>query len=371
MSELNRPASVRELLDVLPRTTLVYLCELRGLPVSRANDDCRSSIARSFRGRRDEFLSVLRKDELIHLLHHGIRDRESVFDLPNPYTYSKRELQELAIAAFGRIQDLGRPFVLRATGAAAPASRAPEPEPRPEPEPEPAEDPMPSTDRLGGVDGRLGSGWSRPRPVRALLAQVGQSVPSTLSQEDFGTLMDALEERGFEVATLDGTRLTSLHDAVSIDAELRIRHDALALPVASVRAVSAETSRSAADAAELGDYERACLRLELLTACAATESPSPAFVADCLARATAGLALAESARAVLSNIVVRLTRLPRDPFLALHRMASRLDVEDGEVLVREYCALHAVDGETSALLQDHWQALAASRRGPVAGVAEE
>jgi len=365
MSALNRPAAVRELLDVLPRTTLVYLCELRGLPVSRANDDCRSSIARSFRGQRDDFLSVLRKDELVHLLNHGIRDRESVFDLPNPYSYSKRELQELAIMAFGRLQDLGRPFVLREAGTSIAPSRAPAREL------EPASDaPIPSTDKLGGVDGRFGSGWSRPRPVRALLAQVGHSIPSTLSQEDFGALMDALEARGFEVATVDGTRLTSLHDAVSIDAELRLRHDALALPVASVRTAGAEASRSAADATELGDYERACLRLELLTACAATEA-SPAFVTDCLARATAGLVLAEPARAVLSNIVVRLTRLPRDPFLALHRLASRLDVEDGEVLVREYCALHAVDAETSALLQDHWQALAGSRRGPGGGIAAE
>jgi hypothetical protein len=177
------------------------------------------------------------------------------------------------------------------------------------------------------------------------------------------TLIDALEARGFEVATVEGTPLTSLHDAVPIDAELRVRHDAVALPVAPGRDTGANPSRSLAEPTELGDYERACLRLELLTACASAGDPSAAFVTTCVARATAGLSIAEPARLVLANIARRLTGLPRDPFLVLHRMASRLDVEDGEVLVREYCSVHEADAETASLLQEHWQALATSRSG--------
>jgi hypothetical protein len=111
MSELKRPASIRELLDCLPRPTLVHLCELRELAVSRANDDCRSSIARSFRGQRDDFLAALRKEELVILLLNPIRDGDALFELPDPERYPKRELLELATTGFGRSRELGRPFV--------------------------------------------------------------------------------------------------------------------------------------------------------------------------------------------------------------------------------------------------------------------
>lgn len=47
-----------------------------------------------------------------------------------------------------------------------------------------------------------------------------------MGQDEFGALIEALELRGFDVATSDGVRLTPLHDAVSLETAVRLRHDA-------------------------------------------------------------------------------------------------------------------------------------------------
>lgn len=111
MTELKRPASIRELAEQLPRTTLIYLCELRSQPVSPADEDCVSSIARSFRGQRDDFLGALEKDDLEILFGLPIRDKDSLFKLPHPEVYTEGELRDLATRAFGAARGLGTPFV--------------------------------------------------------------------------------------------------------------------------------------------------------------------------------------------------------------------------------------------------------------------
>ncbi len=352
MTELKRPASVRELVDQLPRPTLIYLCELREQVASRANDDCRSSIARSFRGQRDDFLASLRKDDLVLLLEFPIRDGSSVFELPRPSNYSKRDLLDLALIAFGRSGHVEKPFVRRAGGFSS--------SPMADAAPLQREEPPASWDSGASAGADVAGGWSRLRPLRALFAQVGLPIPSALGQDEFGALLDALELRGFEVTTADGQRLTALHDAVALDAELRLRHDGLAGPASLRTGVdngpAPLVSRQAPD---LGDYERASLRLELLTA--GDESVASAeFVARAVVVATAGLALQSFEHALLERVGGALSRAPRDPFAVLTSLARRLDAEDGEVLLREYAALHPDSSEIHVTLGDHWAALCQS-----------
>lgn len=210
MTEIKRPASVRELLDPLQRATLIYLCEQRGLPVSRANDDCRSSISRSFRGRRDELLALLRAPELVFLLRCPIRDREGVYDLPNAHMYSKSELVTLAVRAFGRLGDLGSPFVARAAyGQSAPAL-APSTSAQAPSAPEPAAPPsFKEVSEAAPVSGAgVSSGWSRLQPLGSLYGKLGAAAPADFGQEAFGALIEAIELRGFEVAAADGSTIT-------------------------------------------------------------------------------------------------------------------------------------------------------------------
>jgi hypothetical protein len=380
MTELMRPASIRELIEKLPRPSLIYLCEQRGRPVSRSNDDCRSSISRSFRGQRDELLAMLRKEELVLLLQLPVRSGNLVFELPNAHTYAKRELQELAKIAFGSTGHLGEPFVLQGRGSATPvAQRAPTPvamadnafaeEPRTArgigraPAPEAAAD-----DALLGLESmRSGPGdasgeWSRLRPVRALLTQLGLPVPNELSQVEFAALIEALEIRGFEVATVGGTRLTPLHDTVSIDAELRVRHDALAASQASFLRATGDRREDFANSrpVELGDYERASLRLELLTAGLGPEHESHELIARGVEIAAAGLVIQPVEHVLLGRVAAALARIPRDPLVVLTSLVRRLDSEDGDVLLREYAAIHSGSDELHAMLSDHWSALCRS-----------
>ena len=219
--------------------------------------------------------------------------------------------------------------------------------------------PNEQTDGGRADSGAAGVGWTRPRPVRALFAQVGLPVPSKLGQEEFGALMEALENRGFDVATADGARLTPLHDAVSIDAELRVRHDALAAPPVPLRAATSEGPDSAADrgAAAACDYERAVWRLELLTAGLGPGHASPEQVARCVEIATVGLAVQDVGHVLLGRVGEALARTLRDPLVVLTGLVRRLHAEDGEVLLREYAALHPESDDMHALLSDHWAAL--------------
>jgi hypothetical protein len=359
MTELMRPASIRELVEKLPRPSLIYLCEQRGRPVSRANDDCRSSISRSFRGQRDEFLATLRKEELVLLLRLPVRSGDLVFELPNAHTYTKRELQELAKLAFGNAGHLGEPFILQGRGSATLVAR---------PEPTPVEtadeallefDSMPSSPREATGE------WSRMRPVRVLFTQLGLPVPNELGQGEFSALIEALEIRGFEVATAEGTRLTPLHDTVSIDAEVRVRHDALAASQASFLRATADRREDSAHGRplELGDYERASLRLELLLAGLDPEHESPEWIAKAVEIAAAGLVIQPALHVLLGRVAVALARTPRDPLVVLTSLVRRLDAEDGEVLLREYAALHSGNEELHAMLSEHWSALWEIRGG--------
>lgn len=362
MSELNRPASVRELLDCLPRSTLVHLCDLRGLELSRANDDCRSRIARSFRGQRDELLNVLRKDELVTLLQMPIRDGDDIFVLDTPEGFAKRELLELAITAFGRTREIGRPFV-RASARAPKSSRA-----------SAAADGLAravvdasehSTDTPGDEGADLlgvppagpSSGWSRPRRLAALFGPLGLSVPAELTQGPFSVLVETLENRGYEIATMSGERLTPLHDPPKLDDEVRVRHDALATPAATagVGTLTAEAT-SSRSLAELGDYPRASLRLELLMAGIGGDA-SEKLVGECIETAAAGLPLEPSQRNTLAAVARRIVRQRREPFSVLTDLAHRIDAEDGEVMLREYCSIHRPGDEMRTLLFDHWSSL--------------
>jgi hypothetical protein len=356
MSEIKRPASIRELLECLSRPTLIHLCEYRELPISRGNSDCRSSIARSFRGQRDDFLAALRKQDLALLLQHPIRDGEEAFELPEPDRYTKRELLELASFAFGRTRELGRPFRPSASRAAD-VDEETEDEASAAPAVSAEEDPL-----LGPVSGQAlagagRAGWSRPRAIKGLLAHLGLASTAVLSQEDFGTFIEALENRGYEIATVAGQRLTPLHDALGIDGEVRLRHDALAVPATSMRGSAVSSSEGATPkAVELGDYARASLRLELLTAGFGGDA-SRSLLAGCVEIAAAGLPLDGTTRALLERVAQRLVRTPRDPVEVLTALVQRIDREDGEVLLREYVSLHRPAEELASLLGAHWAAL--------------
>lgn len=367
MSEIKRPASVRELLDCLPRQTLINVCQVRGLPVSRANDGCRSSIARSFRGQRDEFLAALRKDELAHLLRQPIRDGDSLLEVVEPEQYTRRELLELAIIGFGRTRELGRAFTPCASGRAD----SDVPPPPSSEQGEPADDGAPLVpDSLASLSNGPSSGWSHPRPIKALLAHLGLPVHAELSQDDFGGLIEALENRGYEVATMAGERLTPLHDTVGLDAEVRLRHDALAVPAASLRGGgSGQGDDLARVAVDLSDYARASLRLELLTAGFGGDA-SDKLVADCVEIAAAGLPLDGTTRGLLERVARRIVRTRRDPVTVLTALVQRLDREDGEVLLREYVALHRPGDEMNSLLFAHWGALSGTGAPSEGGATE-
>lgn len=366
MNEIKRPASVRELIDHLPRATLVYLCELRGLAVSRANDDCRSSISRSFRGQRDDLLHALRKDDLVTLLRVPIRHRNALFELPNPHTYSKSELTTLAVRAFGRLDELLHPFVERnpkgaAAGAPA-AARSPAAAPPP---PEPPSDVAPPS-----VGGR---GWSRLQPIASLFAKLGREAPSELGQEAFGQLVEELELRGFEVADASGATLTPLHDALAIDAEVRIRHDAHAGPIA-LDLGRGRTEHPPAAVPELSDYARASLRLELLT-CSLDVEPSEESVSTAIDLATAGAAIEAGPRALLVSVARSLAAVRRSAFSVLTSLQGRLDQDDVEILLRDLGALER-DPRVAYQLGEHWAALHGrvdapeSQVVPVSGVSD-
>lgn len=359
MTEIHRPASVREILECLPRVTLVYLCEFRGLPVARANADCRSSVARSFRGRRDEFLGALRKWELALLLTFPIQDGEERYLLPEPEAYSKRELVELACLSFGRTRELGRPFQPVPVGETVgpdlvPAEASEPPEAAAEEE---GEDPLVAPESNPSLQSSADLGWSRRRSVRGLLTHLGLPIPDDFNQESFGRLIEALENRGYEIATVDGARLTPLHDALGIDDEVRLRYDALAVPTGPSQGRSGGSDdRAAPHLPALCDYARASLRLELLTAGFGGDA-SPALLDSCVGIAAAGLPIDESTRALLERVAKRLVRTRCEPTAVLTSLVQRLDREDGEVLLREYFALHRPDEELAGLLSDHWAAL--------------
>ena len=376
MTELMRPASIRELVQKLPRPSLIYLCEQRGRPISRANDDCRSSISRSFRGQRDELLALLRKEELVLLLQLPVRSGDLVFELPDVQSYAKRELQELAKLAFGNTGHLGEPFVLQGRGRAVPVSRC---APTQVEWAEAARDEEPRTARGTGQEAaadvtspdldlpRSGPGdttgeWSRLRSARSLFTQVGLPVPHELGQEEFAALIEALEIRGFEVATAGGARLTPLHDAVAIDAELRVRHDALAASQASFLRGAGDRREDLARSrpAELGDYERASLRLELLMAGSNLEHETAELVSKAIDIAAAGLVIDPAEHRLLGSVAAALARVPRHPLVVLTSLVRRLDSEDGEVLLREYASLRPRDDDMHATLSDHWTALCRS-----------
>ena len=377
MTELMRPASIRELVQKLPRPSLIYLCEQRGRPISRANDDCRSSISRSFRGQRDELLALLRKEELVILLQLPVRSGDLVFELPDVHSYAKRELQELAKLAFGNTGHLGEPFVLQGRGGAMPVSRRATTQD--EGSTDAPEDELTTARGLGqaaapdtvsdaaspGLDSpRSGPGnatgeWSRLRPVRALFTQVGLAVPSELGQVEFAALIEALEVRGFEVATAGGARLTPLHDAVALDTELRVRHDAMAASQASFYRAAGDRREDFANGrpVELGDYERASLRLELLVAGSDSAREAPDLIAKAVEIAAAGLVIHPAEHLLLGRVAAALARVPRDPLVVLTNLVRRLDPEDGEVLLREYASLRAGDDELHTMLSEHWAAL--------------
>jgi hypothetical protein len=372
MTEIKRPASVRELVDQLSRAALVNLCEGRGLHVSRANDACRSSISRSFRGQREVFLASLRKDDLEQLLSLPIRDGEELLGLPNCHGYTKRQLCELAILAYGPTRGLAAPFV----------ALTDDEDDDGETEDDESEDggDDPDEDDGGESDLRLepesaptlaaaaGAGWSRLRPIRPLFSQLGLAEPvGELTQDAFGALLDALELRGYEVATADGTRLTPLHDAIAIDAELRLRHDAFAAAPTTLRngMAGGGAPPQGREAFELGEYERASLRLQLLTASHAAEGLAPEQLAKSVELATTGLAIHGVEQALLERVATALARTRRDPVTVLTGLVRRLDAEDGEVLLREYAELHPGDEELQALLADHWAALCKAPGGAI------
>lgn len=378
MNEIKRPASVRELIDNLPRASLIYLCEQRGLAVSRANDDCRSSISRSYRGQRDDLLQALRKDDLVTLLRLPVRHRNALFDLPNPHLYSRAELTTLAIRAFGRLDELFAPFVERGARASAgtppvtatstPATPATPPTP-PEPPAPPLPLPPPEPSSAGDLapPSVASRGWSRLQPISALFSRLGLEAPAALDQDSFGALIEQLELRGFEVADAAGALLTPLHDALPLDAEVRIRHDAHLGPVSVTHGVSRSEPPKAA-VPELGDYARASLRLELLT-CRLAPGHEPHALATVVDAATAGTALEPAQRALLASVARSLASVPRSAFSVLTALHGRLDQEDVEILIRDLGLLET-NPETVYELGEHWASLHAHSTGSIGGFVE-
>jgi hypothetical protein len=212
------------------------------------------------------------------------------------------------------------------------------------------------------VAGDANDGWSNLRPVRALFAQLGIALPKEMGQAEFSELIEALELRGYEVATCDGARLTPLHDTVSLEAELRLRHDALAAPPASMRRATRDGGEAYGEDAICtpNDYQRASLRLELLTAGIRPEELDEKLD-ECVRVCTAGLAISLAHRQLLGRVAARLVRTPRDPLSVLTGTVRRLDPEDGEVLLRAYASLHPEHEDLSTLLTEHWSALCEDR----------
>jgi hypothetical protein len=378
VNEIKRPASVRELIDHLPRASLIYLCEQRGLAVSRANDDCRSSISRSYRGQRDDLLQALRKDDLVTLLRLPVRHRNALFDLPNPHLYSRSELTTLAIRAFGRLDELFAPFVERgarsaATGTANPTPATPAPSATPATPPTPPEPPSPLPPPEPSSAGDLAPpsvgtrGWSRLQPISALFSRLGLETPTGLDQDSFGALIEQLELRGFEVADATGALLTPLHDALPLDAEVRIRHDAHLGPVSVTHGTSRSEPPKAA-VPELGDYARASLRLELLTSCL-EPGHEPRALEAVVDAATAGTALEPAQRALLASVAKSLASVPRSAFSVLTALHGRLDQEDVEILIRDLGLLET-NPETVYELGEHWASLHAQAKGTIGSFAE-
>ena len=188
---------------------------------------------------------------------------------------------------------------------------------------------------------------------------MGLAVPSELGQVEFAALIEALEVRGFEVATAGGARLTPLHDAVALDTELRVRHDAMAASQASFYRAAGDRREDFANGrpVELGDYERASLRLELLVAGSDSAREAPDLIAKAVEIAAAGLVIHPAEHLLLGRVAAALARVPRDPLVVLTNLVRRLDPEDGEVLLREYASLRAGDDELHTMLSEHWAAL--------------
>ena len=120
------------------------------------------------------------------------------------------------------------------------------------------------------------------------------------------------------------------------------------------------------DSVELGDYERASLRLELLTAGLDSEDASRERLAKVVLIASAGLAIDGPTQALLERVATALACTRRDPLAVLTGLVRRLDAEDGEVLLREYTALHTDRDEVHLLMADHWSALCQTSRSGAA-----
>ncbi len=198
-------------------------------------------------------------------------------------------------------------------------------------------------------------GWSRLQPIREFFGRLGMPVPDKFGQQEFGAFVEALELRGFEVATAEGVHISPLHDALSLDAEIRVRHDALSASMSS-RHFDGDRQTGAVERGThlRGDYEHACLRLELLTASGTATSSSPELLVRCVDVAVAGLSIEATQRRLLLRVAEAMMQASRNPMMVLMGLALRLDREDGQVLLNEYASLYPGNNEQQALLCEHW-----------------
>ncbi len=198
-------------------------------------------------------------------------------------------------------------------------------------------------------------GWSRLQPIREFFGRLGLPVPDKFGQQEFGAFVEALEFRGFEVATAEGVHISPLHDALCMDAEIRVRHDALSASMSSRHFDGDRQAGSVERGTHLrGDYEHACLRLELLTASSSPMPSSPELLFRCVDVAVAGLSIHATQRRLLLRVAEAMMQASRNPMVVLMGLAPRLDREDGQVLLNEYASLYPGNNEQQALLCEHW-----------------
>jgi hypothetical protein len=102
--------SVRDLLDALPHEPLKRLCDLRDLP-ARSDDDRRSRLARSYRGKAETFFEDLRKQDLLILLQGTVQIGDQQFEFKNMAQQDAEGLRNFCKSVFidGKIPESSTP----------------------------------------------------------------------------------------------------------------------------------------------------------------------------------------------------------------------------------------------------------------------
>lgn len=207
---------LRRLLDLLDLEPLVRLQELRQLPGKATNDDRRTGLARSYRGDLETFLNDLRREDLLQLLSRDFIVHGRRYAAGRLVSLGRDQLIRTARQLFVN-RDVPRDFVEQDFDAFVieDVEQVDEVEAAVHVESTASED----ADETSSV----GSEWSRPRSIPAILRTLGLHVPERLRTERFREMMRRLESDGFEVQLPDGTPISADDESPGIAQRLRLR----------------------------------------------------------------------------------------------------------------------------------------------------